>query len=79
MENRFGPCSVMAQVTRIAKEDVIKWETIDGEYANDGVRLWREGNPLEHFDVFPDYEALADIEGGTVPADRFVFRRLFRR
>lgn len=62
MENRFGPCSVMAQVTRIAKEDVIKWETIDGEYANDGVRLWREGNPLEHFDVFPDYEALADID-----------------
>lgn len=72
MDNRFGPCSVMAQVTRIAKEDVIKWETIDGEYANDGVRLWREGNPLEHFDVFPDYEALADIEGEPFqPTDSF--------
>lgn len=65
MKNRFGACAVMAQVTRIAKDDVIRWETIDGEYAADGVRLWREGNPLEHFDVFPDYEALADIGEGN--------------
>ena len=73
MGNKFGPCAVMAQVTRMAKEDVIRWKTIDGEYANDGVRLWREGNPLEHFDVFPDYEALADVgEGGPFrPTDSF--------
>lgn len=73
MENAFGPCAVMAQVTRMTKDDVIGWRVIDGEFAGDGVRLWREGNPLEHFDVFPDYEALADIAEGEPfrPADSF--------
>ena len=73
MKNKFGPCAVMAQVTRMAKEDVIGWCVIDGEYAADGVRLWREGDPSEHFDIFPDYEALADIEEGGLfrPADSF--------
>lgn len=66
MMNKFGPCAVMAQVTRMAKEDVIRWETIDGEYANDGVRLWRDGNPSEHFDIFPDYEECEDAEDDDV-------------
>ena len=73
MGNKFGPCAVMAQVTRMTKDDAIKWQVIDGEFAGDGVRLWREGNPLEHFDVFPDYEALADVGEGEPfrPADSF--------
>lgn len=56
MMNKFGPCAVMAYITRMVYADNIEWEIIDGEYAADGVRLWREGNPSEHFDVFPDYE-----------------------
>ena len=73
MENKFGPCAVMARVTRMTKDDVIRWRIIDGEFAGDGVRLWREGNPLEHFDVFPDYEALADVGEGEPfqPTDSF--------
>lgn len=39
MENNFGPCAVMAQVTRMTKDDVIGWCIIDGEFAGDGVRL----------------------------------------
>lgn len=50
MGNKFGSCAVMVQVTRMAKKDLIGWCVIDGEFAGDGVRLWREGNPLEHFD-----------------------------
>lgn len=41
MGNKFGPCAVMAQVTRMTKDDAIKWQVIDGEFAGDGVRLWR--------------------------------------